>query len=969
MWSDLNTNFHKYRKYIFRVFLPVIIVVLLFLFSMFLLIIPAAKNAIFEQKKSHVKELTETAWGILYAYFYDEIEGLISSEDAKKLAISSISRLRYGKDNKEYFWIIDTVPNMVMHPYREDLIGKNLQNFKDKKGKKLFVDAVKAVDSTGDAYITYMWQYHNDSSRVLQKTSYVKIFKPWGWIVGTGIYLFDVKYEMKRITNRMIEIAVIIIIVIIVIMIFVLRQSLAIELNRQQTEKELRKAKDQYQALAEATPEGTIIVFDDNSVNLNKNMLMILGYREDEVGKLSIYDIILQHQVNAYLGEKYFRYLILGVAKPKQFETKLKRKNGSFIDMFVTCSRIQLPDKMAIIISVKDIAIENIVRKQLNIQKEKYRELFDIVHLGIIRTTYNSNEALILDTNHAFVEILHYINENELIDCNFFNLFQQNDDLVMFKQYLTLSGYVRNLQIKLLTKDKLVVEVILSAVLISSSENNSSFLDVLIHDRSNEIKKLHERDKMLVELQTSYLYLNTPLENIYSKLVYCKHDDTVEQLIEIMIKEGKDAILVKENNEFKGIITDHDLRDRVLFKGLQNDCLAKDFMTQPLISLHETSTIYEAMLIMQQNKINHISIRNSKMEIIGMISVNDIMHIQQSTSSNLIMFIKNSNSNENWSSIFERVQTHVKNLLMSGANISSIHHFITSICDVLTEKLCQWAIEKYGQAPANFCFIALGSQGRGELSLKTDQDNAILFDDSGSGNLNELRSYFIKFAEDICYGLDSAGFELCQGDLMAMNAKWCLSLSEWKSQFYNWINFDSKDESFEFTAFFDMRVVFGDNSLLLQLKNYVIKELKNNQRFVELLAANVKEFKPPVNLFGKFITEKTSKHPEAINIKKPVQAVSDLIRMLSIKHGILDTNTLERIEQLIIVDTKNHSTYDELVQAFNYLGLLRIKNQLDQLNKEQIPDNYLNPKLLSEIDTSTLKQVFTEIVGSFNKFE
>jgi len=969
MYVKILKEYPKYKKYIFRVLFPVLSAVLLFLVSMFVLIIPSTKKAIFEQRKAHVKELTETAWGILYAYFYDEVEGRLSTEEAQFLAKNSISRLRYGKNNKEYFWIIDTVPVMIMHPYREDLIGESLIDYQDKNGKKLFSEAVEAVDSTGDAFISYMWQWHDDSTKVLEKTSYVKLFKPWGWIIGTGIYLFDVRFELKKVTTQIFEIAGIVLFIVLLLMIFVLRQALKIEQNRQETEKQLRKARDQYQALAEANPEGSIIVFDDNSINLNKNMQMILGYKDEEIPKLSIYDIILQNQVNAYLGEKYFRYLILGVASPKQFEANIKRKDGSFMQMFVTCSRIQLPEKMAVIITAKDIAIEKIVLKQLNVNREKYRELFDIVHLGIMRASYSNKKAIILNANNAFLEILSFNAENDIIDKDFFNSFTLAEELNQFIHYLSLSGFVRNTQIKLNNKSGHIVEVIISALLIPEKDSESMFLDILIHDRSNEIKKLNDRDKLLVELQTSYLYLNTPLENIFTKVISCQHNNTIGQIIQIMIEENTDVILVKENERYLGVITDHDLRDRVLYAGLQNDTTANMCMSSPLITLHETSTIYEAMLLMQQRKINHIAIRNSKMDITGMLSVNDILKIQQSTSSNLITFIKSSAGTENWSSISERVHTHVGNLLMSGANVEIIQHFITNICDVVIEKLCEWAIEKYGEPPVYFCFVALGSQGRAELSLKTDQDNAIIFNDVKAEMLEQTRSYFLNIAESVCYGLETAGFELCQGGLMAMNAKWCLSLSEWKNQFSEWINLDTHDEIFEFTAFFDMRSVFGDSNLLLNLKNDINRKLMINNNIIDILSQSVKSYKPPLNIFGKFITEKTSKHAEAINIKKPVQMITDLMRILSLRYSIFDTNTFARIEKIISLDDKNRQVYIALEQALNYLGLIRIKNQIDAINKSQTPDNYLNPRLLSEIDVSTLKKVLSEISISDNKLE
>ncbi len=159
-------------------------------------------------KREMIKELTNSAWSILSKYESDERDGLLTREEAQNTARSRIQYLRYGDENKDYFWITDMTPVMIMHPFRNDLNGKDLTNFTDPHGKKLFVEFVETVKTSENGYVDYMWQWKDDSLRIVPKLSYVKLFKPWAWVIGTGIYIEDVKKEISSLTKRMIWISI-----------------------------------------------------------------------------------------------------------------------------------------------------------------------------------------------------------------------------------------------------------------------------------------------------------------------------------------------------------------------------------------------------------------------------------------------------------------------------------------------------------------------------------------------------------------------------------------------------------------------------------------------------------------------------------------------------------------------------------------------------------------------------------------
>ena len=185
------------HKFFLSIVLPSILAIGLFILSMFIFILPSFEKNIMDKKKEMISELTNTAWSLLEEYDKEYKNQNFTLDEAQKMAAFKIEKIRYGAEYKDYFWIIDSHPTMIMHPYRPELINSDLTDYKDPNGKKLFTEASILVSQQGEGFIDYMWQWKDDSTRIVPKLSYVKGYQPWGWIVGTGIYLEDVNEEIK----------------------------------------------------------------------------------------------------------------------------------------------------------------------------------------------------------------------------------------------------------------------------------------------------------------------------------------------------------------------------------------------------------------------------------------------------------------------------------------------------------------------------------------------------------------------------------------------------------------------------------------------------------------------------------------------------------------------------------------------------------------------------------------------------
>ncbi len=201
---DVNQNSLFLKTLPVRIIIPVALTIVLFILTIFLLIIPLLEKNMMDGKREGIMHLTESAWSTLNFFYIKARTGSISQEEARQQAVSHLQQLRYGPEQEDYFWINDMTPNMIMHPYRPDLEGRDVSGFKDPAGKHMFVEMVDIVQAEQAGFVDYLWQWKGDPDKIVPKISYVKGFAPWGWIIGTGLYVEDIRQEVLLITHRLI---------------------------------------------------------------------------------------------------------------------------------------------------------------------------------------------------------------------------------------------------------------------------------------------------------------------------------------------------------------------------------------------------------------------------------------------------------------------------------------------------------------------------------------------------------------------------------------------------------------------------------------------------------------------------------------------------------------------------------------------------------------------------------------------
>ena len=389
------------RSYGLRILLPTLIAIALFLGAIWGLILPSFEQSLLERKRELIRELTNSAWSILASYERDEQNGLLTREQAQSLASAQIQALRYGPEGKDYFWIQDLQPRMIMHPYRDDLNGQELLSFTDPRGVPIFVEFADLVRRAGEGYIDYVWQWKDDPLRLEPKESYVKGFAPWGWVIGTGIYIDDVNEEIARLERSLIHASLAISGAVIVLLLFVLQQSLRIERERQEVVDNLHESTERYHTLVEATTEGTLLILDERCRYANPTFLNMTGYTARQLEFLELADLLPREADNQLLWDRLEHAAGDQPANGDAFDGVLRHADGRFMECVLAVNPIVFASQHGFILIVRDLARQSALLADAAVARAAWA-----APVGIFRARA-ARRAALLEMNPAAHALLH----------------------------------------------------------------------------------------------------------------------------------------------------------------------------------------------------------------------------------------------------------------------------------------------------------------------------------------------------------------------------------------------------------------------------------------------------------------------------------------------------------------------------------------------------------------------------------
>lgn len=439
---------------------------------------------------------------------------------------------------------------------------------------------------------------------------------------------------------------------------------------------------------------------------------------------------------------------------------------------------------------------------------------------------------------------------------------------------------------------------------------------------------------------------------------------SIREAAKLMSEKRVSSVLIMRDGALAGIVTDKDLRQRVLAAEADPGEAIGSVMTEKPRTLPADADVDTALLMMMRQNYHHLPIMDGDRPV-GLVTAGDILRTQSEHPLRLVRDIYKRKSLEGLVALSERLPSLFARMVNMGRDVEHIGRMVTHITDAFTVRLLQLAAEDLGDPPMEFAWIVFGSQAREEQTAKTDQDNGIVLEREPEDE--EEARYFSRMADFVCAGLDRLGYVYCPGEIMALNAKWRMSLKRWKRQFNRWIEEPDPKSVMHCSIFFDMRCVHGDEGLVDKLCDHALSRAQDNRIFRRFMAANVLKHTPPIGFFRRFVQESDGSHTEGLNLKhRGIVPIIDLVRMRALECGIREANTFRRLELAVAEGALNESDASSLRDALMLIGRIRLSHQAEEMSSGLEPGNFVPAEELSPLMRRNLKAAFMLVVEAQN---
>jgi len=941
-------------KFFINIILPTLLTIGLFLLTIYLIIIPRFRENIMLGKREMIREITNSAFSILQKYEEDTKSGIITGEEARKAAISGIRYLRYGEENKDYLWITDLNPDMIMHPYRNDLEGKSLKDFSDPHGKKLFVDMVRVSNEKGEGYVDYMWQWKDDPGQIVPKLSYVKLFKPWGWIIGTGIYIEDVNKEIGLLTRRLVFVTLAISLIIALLLTYITLQSMKIEKKRKKAESLLKISKEKYKTLVDASSEGLIMVIDNKMIFFNQKIHALTGYSENELLNQSFAFLLCNTNAPGIINIFQNRDFPDG-----HYDLILISKSGVAIETVVVVTSILFYEKQGKLITVKDTT----PMKHPPGVAEDIIGVMELAGFGFIRVVLDE-KGKFLYAGQSIVKMLGFNHFRELSKYTILDFFSDTIEKKKYRKQLLTEGKILSAPVHVKRKDGAIITV--SVTMVTAINDSKQWMgDGIIADITQQVREKKEMGEFVSRLGAHVHILHAPVRPLVREAIDIPMETPILQIIGRMKSHRSNEILVSNGNgAIIGIITSRDLMNRVLLADQNFQKPAWEVMTAPLVCMDPDATIQRTVDQMEESGISCLAVKNEVGGILGLVHKNDIFQVVANSFASIETRIDKAHTTGELSGLYGEFRKHVHVMVNQGLQPVIIGESISSISDRITRRLITLALDELGEPPVEFAFIALGSEGRMEQTLATDQDNAIIFKDVADTDIQTVQGWFDRLGEFVCNRLNVIGFAFCKGRIMAKNPQWCKPLQTWKNYFTQWISNTEPKNLLDVSIFFDLRTVYGSTLLTDEVRQHINRRSDGNGPFFYNLAENVMSFKPAIGLTGNIHTERKGER-DYFNLKNAVTPYIMFARIYSIFHKVNLTNTAGRFQALFEMQAIPRETYREMMFGYNFLMQLRYRSQVALELEAESVNNTIALQDLTAVEEGILKK----ILGQSSEFQ
>ncbi|MEP6929420.1 MAG: DUF294 nucleotidyltransferase-like domain-containing protein [Flavobacterium sp.] len=447
------------------------------------------------------------------------------------------------------------------------------------------------------------------------------------------------------------------------------------------------------------------------------------------------------------------------------------------------------------------------------------------------------------------------------------------------------------------------------------------------------------------------------------KIVTCSPSTTARDVAKIMNKKKVGAILIVDEMLPIGIITDKDLRNKIVTGDYSILTTAETIMTKPVVTYPKKMTVTEAQMAMMKSNISYLCLTKDgtvNTKAVGILSKHDVMVALGNNPAVLIKALKRAKKPKDIKPIRARIMQLLQGYLDQNIPMTLISKIITGLNEACTTRVIEMSIEKMSSPPpVKFAWLALGSQGRSEQMLHTDQDNAIVYENVSEVFREETKVYFLKFAALVNKGLFEIGYDYCPADMMASSPKWCMSLDEWKNQVHHWITNPGKNEILLSFIFFDYSVTYGDSEIANDLSDFIFESVKANPVFYVHLVSGALQSPSPTGFFRQFLVEQDGANKDNFDIKRrALIPLTDAARVLILSHSVKSiSNTAERFEKLADLEPNNRELY--LSCSYSFKALLKFRTKQGLLHNDS--GQFIALETLSKMEKIKLKRTFKTI--------
>jgi CBS domain-containing protein len=424
-------------------------------------------------------------------------------------------------------------------------------------------------------------------------------------------------------------------------------------------------------------------------------------------------------------------------------------------------------------------------------------------------------------------------------------------------------------------------------------------------------------------------------------------DAKVGDAARLMAERSVSSVLV--DSDPPGIVTDRDLRRRVLAAGRGPETPVRDVCSAPLKTVSADCPIYEAWRILLDAGCHHLPVVRWNGEIIGVLSATDLLKCTAAGPVAVMKRVERLGTRDALPGYSDKVAEMASALFNGGLEPTVIGGFVARLNDTLITRILRWAEADLGPPPTPYAWLVFGSEGRMEQMVLTDQDNALVYGEERP----EARAYFAALAEKAIADVQAAGFPLCPGGYMA--TRWQGPLAGWEDRFRGWLERPTPQALLEASIFFDFRAVHGH--LDVSRLRSATARAANARTFLSAMAKSAVTFRPPGGLALRLRSEASQ-----FDMKlKGISPIVFLARVYGLESASRTSNTLERLRAAVDAGLIATDTRETLSEAYRFLLRVRLRTQIRAISEGKPPTNMVSLADLSSMERSRLRDAFRAI--------